>query len=258
MQDRARRVRVVDEDRRPAHRQSELSPTRTSPGGNGLRVLLAEPQRLVRQSLVAALAARDGVAFVAAAATLPETMRAIRTRRHDVLVLNAQMVADDVAGGLAALQDITAAIATVIIGAKDHDGWLVDALDVGVRGYLNRGNSLQHLASVIFAVGRGEVAVPRRLQATVLDGMRERRHEHAEALAMLMRLTAQEQRVLRLLVEGGTNDYIGAELGISPQTARTHVEHLISKLGVHSRLEVVTFVLHNRFLADLVMPSART
>ena len=61
----------------------------------------------------------------------------------------------------------------------------------------------------------------------------------------LSRLTRREREVLALLADGAGNDRIAETLVISPQTARTHVQNLITKLGVHSRLEAAMFAAHN-------------
>jgi two-component system nitrate/nitrite response regulator NarL len=78
-----------------------------------------------------------------------------------------------------------------------------------------------------------------------------RRREQDDALRRAGRLTRREREVLALLAEGGDNDAIAQRLVISPQTARTHIQNVLSKLGVHSRLEAAAFVIQNGILEDL-------
>ena len=68
----------------------------------------------------------------------------------------------------------------------------------------------------------------------------------------MSRLTRREQEVLRFLAEGADNDGIAQGLVISPQTARTHVQNVLSKLGVHSRLEAAAFVRRSGLLDELL------
>ena len=74
----------------------------------------------------------------------------------------------------------------------------------------------------------------------------------AEALKLLASLTRREREVLALLAKGEDNDGIAQELVISPETARTHVQNVLGKLGVHTRLEAAAFVTQNGILEDLV------
>jgi two-component system, NarL family, nitrate/nitrite response regulator NarL len=70
-----------------------------------------------------------------------------------------------------------------------------------------------------------------------LDRLVRRHEEQDQALQRISKLTPRERQVLGLLAEGGDNDAIAQALIISPQTARTHVQNVLGKLGVHSRLE---------------------
>jgi two-component system nitrate/nitrite response regulator NarL len=78
------------------------------------------------------------------------------------------------------------------------------------------------------------------------------RRQQDEALKRMARLTRREREILALLAEGADNDAIAQELVISPQTARTHIQNVLGKLGVHSRLEAAAFVLQNGIMEDLV------
>ena len=70
----------------------------------------------------------------------------------------------------------------------------------------------------------------------------------------IAQLTRREREVLALLSEGADNEGIARALVISPQTARTHIQNILTKLSVHSRLEAAAFVAHNGVLTDLVTP----
>ena len=79
-----------------------------------------------------------------------------------------------------------------------------------------------------------------------------RRREKEQALRRAARLSRREREVLALLAEGGDNGSIAQALVISPETARTHIQNVLAKLGVHSRLEAAAFVVQNQILDDLV------
>jgi DNA-binding NarL/FixJ family response regulator len=87
---------------------------------------------------------------------------------------------------------------------------------------------------------------------SLLERLIRRRQEHDEAVRRLSRLTTREREVLTLLAQGGDNDSIAQVLVISPQTARTHIQNVLVKLGVHSRLEAAALAIHNGLLSEPV------
>jgi DNA-binding NarL/FixJ family response regulator len=86
----------------------------------------------------------------------------------------------------------------------------------------------------------------------VLQRLLGHRHEREDALRRMGGLTRRECEVLALVAQGASNDAIAQQLVISPDTARTHIQHVMGKLDVHSRLEVAAFVTRNGILDDLV------
>ncbi len=85
-----------------------------------------------------------------------------------------------------------------------------------------------------------------------------RRNEHEEALLRLADLSPRERQVLGLVARGMKTGGIAEELVISTETARTHVQNILTKLGVHSRLEAATFVIENGLVDHLDSPVGRT
>ena len=82
----------------------------------------------------------------------------------------------------------------------------------------------------------------------LLHTLIRRRREDDAALARFNRLSRREQEVLGLMVDGLDHQQIAAELIMSPHTARTHIQKVLEKLGVHSRLEAARFALDNNLL----------
>jgi DNA-binding NarL/FixJ family response regulator len=100
---------------------------------------------------------------------------------------------------------------------------------------------------------KGETLIPRHMLGTLLSSLLGKRRERDDAHVRMARLTRREKEVLALLAQGADNEMIASTLFISPQTARTHVQNLMSKLGVHSRLEAAAFVTQSGILQDLVL-----
>ena len=119
-----------------------------------------------------------------------------------------------------------------------------EALRIGFRGYLTKDIPISQLLNTVRAVIDEQLVVPHRLGPA---SRQSAEHEGAELLAA--QLTLREREVLALLVGGASGREISEELGISRNTVRTHVQSILTKLQVHSRLEAATFAVRHRLMA---------
>jgi two-component system nitrate/nitrite response regulator NarL len=123
------------------------------------------------------------------------------------------------------------------------------ALTIGFRGYLSKDMPVARFVSSVRAVMDGDLIFPGRYaRAAAAD----RRHDESAHL-LARQLTVREREVLTMLVEAETGGEIARRLGISRNTVRTHIQSILSKLQVHSRLEAAAFAVRHR----LVQPEAR-
>ncbi len=132
----------------------------------------------------------------------------------------------------------------VLSADPDTDG-ILRALHGGASGYLHKTQGVSALTAAIDRVLRGEVvvSVPKATAAR-----RSTRADDAHRLASY--LTDRERECLTMLVEGLDTAAMVAKLGVSRTTVRTHVQALLTKLGVHSRLEAASFAVRYRLLDD--------
>jgi len=125
----------------------------------------------------------------------------------------------------------------VALTALDDARALREALRAGFHGYLTKDMSVPAFVRSIRSVLDGQIVVPRRIAATG-------RNEGEEDATLLWRqLTHRERQVLGLLIEGMSGKEVASALCISPHTVRTHVQSILMKLQVHSRLEAVAFAV---------------
>jgi two-component system nitrate/nitrite response regulator NarL len=118
-----------------------------------------------------------------------------------------------------------------------------DAMRVGLHGLVTQQTPLADLLSGVQAVLGGEVVLPHRLAP---DGVRSGHDPTAALLAS--QLTNRERHILALLAEGRSGQEIARRLSISPNTVRTHVQSILTKLQVHSRLEAVAFAVRHEIV----------
>ncbi len=125
------------------------------------------------------------------------------------------------------------------------DQWAVDdAIKAGFLGFVTKDTGVSEFVQAVRTVVGGQVVLPRRAS----NGHGPAEDEGATLLAE--HLTPREREVLALLVQGASGDAIARPLGISPNTVRTHVQSILTKLQVHSRLEAAAFAVRHHVVDD--------
>jgi two-component system NarL family response regulator len=224
-------------------------------GRGSLRLLIADEQALFREALRAVLEAETDLRVVA---DVRDGLRAVaeadRTR-PDVALLHAALPSCDGISAIALIKERVPDCKVLVLTDEEDQGALTRALEAGANGYLTKESPIGELIDAVRAVHRGETLVPTRMLGRLFDGLIRHRKDQDAAIRLMSRLTRREREVLILLAEGAGNEAIAEALIISPETARTHIQNVLSKLGVHSRLEAATFVMQNRILDHLVLSS---
>ena len=205
------------------------------------RVLLADSQPLFNEALEALLL-QDGAHETVGRACSAEEVLALAGRgRVDLVLLDAAL---GLSGTPALAHTIAgppiAAKVVLLTGRLDVD-LLVAAVQAGALGAVDKTSGTAVVLRIVEGVLAGEAAIPRSLLPSVLrrlvDGQR------AGSASVMGRLSPRERQVLALLGRGWSNRQIGNELYISPHTVRTHVQNILEKLELHSRLEAATYAM---------------
>jgi DNA-binding NarL/FixJ family response regulator len=220
-------------------------------GDGMIRVLLADEQSLFRDAVKVVLSSESDLVVVGEAGDGIQAVSEAERVRPDVALLDASLPNCD---GIRATQQISLRVPTcrvIVFSAQEDEQILVQALEAGASGYLSKGSALVDLIDATRAVHRGDALIPPRMLGALLKRLIHRRRERDDALKRMSKLTRREREVLALLSQGSDNDAIAQLLVISPETARTHIQNVLGKLGVHSRLEAAAFVTQNGLLDDL-------
>lgn len=202
---------------------------------------------LFAEAIRSALQAR-GFEVVAIAGTGEEALRATRELRPDVVCLDIGLPDRN---GLDVGREILGEDPTVkvlALTALEEPRAVREALRAGFHGYLVKDTPVARFVQAVEAAMGGQVVVPRRLASRVAGA----RSSEEEAAALLAdQLTPREREVLGLLVEGASGPAIARRLGISPNTVRTHVQSILTKLQARSRLEAASFAVRHRITTGL-------
>jgi DNA-binding NarL/FixJ family response regulator len=202
-----------------------------------VRLLLADEQALFREAMRVVLESEGDLKVVAEARDGVQAVMEAERAAPDVALLDADLPRCDGVRAAGLIRERVPACGVVIVSSVDSSHLLEQALDVGARGFVTKSSPLSDLLSVTRAVDRGETLIPPGMLGDLVGRWTQRRREQYEAVWLLSKLTKREREVLGLLIEGAGTEAIARSLVISPQTARTHVQNILSKLGVHSRLE---------------------
>ena len=118
---------------------------------------------------------------------------------------------------------------------------LTGCLEAGAAGFQTKTIGVAELMTALDAVRRGEAVVPRRMLGGLLGSLIQRKRRDDDATVRNERLTRREREILAMIAHGGDRNDIAATLVISPQTARTHIQNVLTKLDVHSRIDAARF-----------------
>jgi len=224
-------------------------------GGHSISILLLDPQVLVRQTLRAALQARTGFRIVAEARNAAEAVAAAAALHPDAAFVHACLDPYDLLHTIELIKEHAPECRVILIGAEHDVDLMIAAIDAGASGFFTKNSSF---AEIVDAAGRathGQLLLPRSTLEELLNRLLKRRGEELHVLRKIGRLTEREREVLSLLAAGDDNERIGRALVISPHTARTHIQNILSKLGLHSRLEAVAFVRRLGTHSELLRPA---
>jgi DNA-binding NarL/FixJ family response regulator len=208
-----------------------------------IKILLADDQPLVRTGFRMILDAEPDMEVIAEAGDGADAVRQARQLRPDVVVMDIRMPVQD---GIAATAEIAAAgHARVLVLTTFHvDEHVVGALRAGASGFLLKDVEADRLLEAIRVVHAGDAIVDPAVTRRLLDQFVHRLPAPGEARAAapadrLAGTTGREREVLALVARGLSNAEIAAELVVTETTVKTHVHHLLTKLGARDRVQLV-------------------
>jgi two-component system, NarL family, nitrate/nitrite response regulator NarL len=202
------------------------------------RVLFADSQPLFNEALEALFSRDDAQQVIGCSSSAEDAFTHVSSLRPDLVLVDAAM-------GLEGSPNLVTRMlkacpeARVIMLGDDHDAdVLLAALQAGAAGVVGKTYAASTVLRVAGAVLAGEGAIPRGMLLELARRMVSRDRTPDSPLS---RLSPRERQVLALFSKGWDNARIGRELFISQHTVRTHIQNILEKLGVHSKLEAATF-----------------
>jgi NarL family two-component system response regulator LiaR len=200
-----------------------------------IRVLIVDDHSVVREGLRTFLELQDGIEVAGEADDGEEAVREAERLRPDVVLMDLVMPRMD---GVVAMREVRERVPrarVVVLTSFLDDERLLPAIRAGAAGYLLKNVQPRELARAVRLAARGEALIDPAVAARLVDSLVEDRGgEEPE-------LTPREREVLDLIGSGFSNKRIALELGISEKTVKTHVGHVLAKLGVSDRTQAALY-----------------
>ncbi len=211
------------------------------------RLVVADDQELVRSGLELVLQAR-GFDVVGAAANGREAVQLARDERPDVVLMDIRMPLMD---GIEATRQITAAglpSRVLVLTTYDLDSYVYQALRAGAAGFLLKATPPDQLAAGIATVTAGDSLLAPSLTRRLIEQFVRGPAPVAETPAPLTRLTARELEIFGLIAQGRSNVDITRVLVVSEATVKTHVNRILAKLNLRTRVDLVVLAYESGFV----------
>lgn len=210
-----------------------------------IKLVLVDDHALVRQGLADLLARGAGMQVMATTGRADEAWDLLQQHRPDLLILDLRMAPTDGITLLKQLRDQGSDTPVVVLTMSEAAEDLAAALRLGVRGYLLKDMEPAEVIDAIRRTARGELVVAPAISsklATILQSG----EEPGSAASLAKQLTGRERQILGYVAAGLSNKAIARTVGISGDTVKLHVRHILAKLGLSSRVEAAVFAVQNR------------
>lgn len=220
------------------------------------KLLVVEDHDDLRLGLCMLLDRVDGFEVVGAAANGREALELVASKMPDVVIMDIGMPVMDGIEACARLRETFPAVKIIMLTSRDNDDEVFASLSAGANGYCLKGTDIHRLATAIDSVRRGDLWIDSAIAGKVLKALSM--SPHKEAAAVLKRdsqssinfpaLSPRELEVLKLLVDGLTNQEISRRLDISIETVKTHIRHIMDKLAVNDRTQAAVQAVRRGYI----------
>ncbi|TMC22361.1 MAG: response regulator transcription factor [Chloroflexi bacterium] len=214
-----------------------------------IRILLADDHTILRAGLKMMLNAQPDIEVVGEAQDGRQAIQEAQRLQPDIVLMDITM--PDVNGIEATKQikKLLSDIKVLILTMHEHDEYVFQTLRAGASGYMLKEAADTELITALHVIQSGQFYLSPAAQS-VMVGDYLQRVRTGEEKDSYSSLTEREREILKLVAEGLTNNQIAERLIISPKTVDTHRTHIMDKLNLHSRAELVKYAIRRGLLED--------
>lgn len=212
-----------------------------------INILLVDDHTIVRDGLKVLLEANPEIKVVGGASNGRQVLDRVKELQPDIVIMDISMPE---LNGIDATRNIIESFPQVrvimlsMLGTADH---LFHALQAGARGYLLKESASREVMEAVLAVYAGEVYFSKRIMGTMVTDYLQFRNENQSA--SLRSLSARENEILCLVIEGKSSAEIGKCLNLSPKTVESYRSRMMQKLGISDLPELIKFAIKNGLIS---------
>jgi DNA-binding NarL/FixJ family response regulator len=203
---------------------------------DSIRILIVDDHAVVREGLRTFLELQDGLEVVGEAGDGEEALPLAEQLQPDVVLMDLVMPKLDGVGAMQELRRRVPGARVIVLTSFPEDDRLLPAIRAGAAGYLLKNVQPQELARAVRLADEGETLIDPAVAARLVHAVADGQADEPEPL------TPREQEVLELIGRGYSNKRIALELGVAEKTVKTHVSHVLAKLGVSDRTQAALYV----------------
>ena len=200
-------------------------------------MLIVDDHAVVREGLRTYLGLQDGIEIAGEAANGREAVAEAERLRPEVILMDLEMPELDGVGAMRELRRRGVECRVIVLTSFSDERRLLPAIQAGAAGYLLKDAEPREVVRAVRAAHEGETLLAPAVAARLVEAIAE------PAGAPAQRLTPREQEVLELIAAGLSNKLIARRLGIAEKTVKTHVGHVLAKLGVSDRTQAALYAV---------------
>jgi two-component system, NarL family, response regulator NreC len=214
-----------------------------------IHILLADDHTILRAGLKMMLNAQPDMEVVGEAPDGRQAITETQRLQPDIILMDITMPEMNGIEATRQIKKLVPESKILFLTMHEHDEYVFQALRAGASGYMLKEAADTELISALHVIQTGQFYLSPMAQS-VLVGDYLQRVRIGEEKDSYSSLTEREREILKLIAEGYTNNQIAERLVISPKTVDTHRTHIMDKLNLHSRAELVKYALRRGLLED--------
>lgn len=217
--------------------------------GTRIRILLADDHTILRAGLRMMLNAQPDMEVIGEAQDGRQAINTTMTLQPDIVLMDITMPDMNGIEATKQIKRVAPEVKVLVLTMHENDEYVFQALRAGASGYILKEAADTELITALHVLRSGQFYLSPSAQSVIVGDYLQRVHT-GEEKDSYNNLTEREKEILKLVAEGYTNNQIAERLVISPKTVDTHRTHVMDKLNLHSRAELVKYAMRRGLLED--------